>query len=190
MNKCLIVVDMVNGFVREGVLHDTNIARIIPGQIELIKETLDEGNMVIFVKDTHFKNAAEFERFGNTEHCVRGTSECELVDELKEYEDRPETISVEKNSTNFMEAPKFRMIMDSNQAINNFEIVGCCTDICVFNGAMGLANYLDEHNRKHNIVVYEDLVATYSEDERQDYVKASKLLMEQQGIKVLKRVMK
>ena len=36
---CLIVVDMVNGFVREGVLHDPNISKIIPRQIELIKET-------------------------------------------------------------------------------------------------------------------------------------------------------
>ena len=35
--KCLIVVDMVNGFVREGVLHDKEIERIIPNQIKLIK---------------------------------------------------------------------------------------------------------------------------------------------------------
>ena len=38
--RCLIVVDMVNGFVREGVLHDDSIANIIPTQIKLIKETL------------------------------------------------------------------------------------------------------------------------------------------------------
>ena len=31
---------MVNGFVREGVLHDEEIARIIPEQIKLIKEAL------------------------------------------------------------------------------------------------------------------------------------------------------
>ena len=35
--KALIVVDMVNGFVREGVLHDDNISRVIPRQIELIE---------------------------------------------------------------------------------------------------------------------------------------------------------
>lgn len=188
MNRCLIVVDMVNGFVREGVLHDTNIAKIIPGQIELIKERLAEGDLVIFIKDTHSKDSVEFDRFGNTEHCVRGTNECELVDEFIEFEKLPETISIEKNSTSFMEAPRFRKLMDTNLVMNDFEIIGCCTDICVINGAMGLANYLDEHNRKHNIVVYEDLIATYSENEREDYVKASKLLMEQQGIKVLKRV--
>ena len=50
---CLIVVDMVNGFVREGVLHDEDIARIIPRQIELIKEFEAEGKLIIFIKDTH-----------------------------------------------------------------------------------------------------------------------------------------
>ena len=32
---CLIVVDMVNGFVREGVLHDPKIADIIPAETKL-----------------------------------------------------------------------------------------------------------------------------------------------------------
>ena len=39
----LIVVDMVNGFVKEGVLHDENIADIIPRQIELIREAKTNG---------------------------------------------------------------------------------------------------------------------------------------------------
>ena len=39
---CLVVVDMVNGFVREGVLHDEEIASIIPRQIELIKDAKNE----------------------------------------------------------------------------------------------------------------------------------------------------
>ena len=90
--KCLIVVDMVNGFVREGVLHDDNISKIIPRQIELIKENQLEGNLIIFIKDTHDENAIEFKRFGNTKHCVRGTREADLVDELKFYENIENTI--------------------------------------------------------------------------------------------------
>ena len=71
--KCLIVVDMVNGFVREGVLHDERIARIIPNQVELIKKNQEERELTIFIKDTHDVDAVEFKRFGNTKHCVRGT---------------------------------------------------------------------------------------------------------------------
>ena len=184
---CLIVVDMVNGFVREGVLHDKNIAKVIPRQIELIKEFEDQGKLVVYIKDTHTEESVEFERFGNTTHCLQGTKEAELVDELKEYETSPNAISVEKNSTSFMESPAFRELMDNWKTMREFDIVGCCTDICVVNGAIGLANYLDEHNRKHIIRVHEDAIATYGEEDRKEYVDAAKLLMEQQGIKLVKK---
>ena len=83
---CLIVVDMVNGFVREGVLHDEEIGKIIPRQIELIKEAKANGKLIIFIKDTHKKGSVEFNRFGDTEHCLENTEESELVKELKEFE--------------------------------------------------------------------------------------------------------
>ena len=184
---CLIVVDMVNGFVREGVLHDENISKVIPRQIELIKEFEANGKLIVFIKDTHTKDSVEFERFGNTEHCLQYTNESELVDELREFEDSPNAISIEKNSTSFMEAPAFRELMENWESMREFDIVGCCTDICVVNGSIGLANYLDERNRKHIIRVHEDAIATYGEKDRQEYVKAAKLLMEQQGIQLVKK---
>lgn len=185
--KCLIVVDMVNGFVREGVLHDKKIARIIPRQIELIEEYLKEGNLVILVKDTHYKNATEFKRFGNTEHCIKGTSEAELVDELKKYETMDNVISIEKNSTSYMEAPQFRKLINNLSSIKEIDVIGCCTDICDFNGTMALANYCDEWNKNVEIRVHQDAVATYAEDERKKYVDAAYLLMEQQGIQLVKK---
>ena len=148
---CLIVVDMVNGFVRDGALHDEEIAKVIPRQIELIKEAKHSGRLIVFIKDTHDKDAVEFERFGNTKHCVEGEVEAELVDELKEFENLEDTISIPKNSTCFMEAPLFRELMEREVEMNDFDIVGCCTDICVVNGAIALANYLDQNNRKHKI---------------------------------------
>jgi len=184
---CLIVVDMVNGFVREGVLHDEEIAKIIPRQIELIKEAHEQGKLVIFIKDTHQEDSVEFVRFGNTKHCVKNTSESELVEELKPYENQENTISIEKNSTSFMEAPDFRKLMEYQTELQEFDIVGCCTDICVVNGTIALANHLDEYNIPHTIRVHEDGIATYSEKERQEYVDAAKLLMKQQGIELVKK---
>ncbi|MBR2711238.1 MAG: cysteine hydrolase [Bacilli bacterium] len=183
---CLIIVDMVNGFVREGALHDEEIARVIPRQIELIKEAKNAGKAIVFIKDTHDENAAEFDRFGGA-HCVRGTKEAEIVDELKPFVEAEDTFVIEKNSTSFMEAPKFREFIEQHQELNEFDIAGCCTDICDFNGAMGLANYLDQWNRLHTIRVHEDAIATYAEDARQEYVDAAKLLMKQQGIQLVKK---
>ena len=184
---CLIVVDMVNGFVREGVLHDEKIANVIPRQIELIRQAKNEGKLIVFIKDTHDKDAVEFERFENTKHCVEGDREAELVDELKPFEYLNDTISIPKNSTCFVEAKVFRELMEWEKEMNEFDIVGCCTDICVANGAIALANLLDEENRKHKIRVHKDAVATYDEDNRKEYVDAANLLMKQQGIELVKK---
>ena len=184
---CLVVVDMVNGFVREGMLHDEEIAKTISRQIELIKEAKKEGKLIVFIKDTHDVDSAEFERFGDLPHCLRDTSESELVSELKVFENGEDTISIEKNSTNFMEAPEFRELMEHEVDMNEFDIVGCCSDICVFDGAMGLAGYLDQNNRRHVIRVHEDAIATYAENDRKNYVEAAKLLAEQHGIQYVKK---
>ena len=186
--RCLIVVDMVNGFVREGVLHDEKIARIIPEQIKLIKEALaSEDTLVIFIKDTHNKDSKEFKRFGNTYHCFRGTKEAEIVDELKPYLEDEDTFVFEKNSTSFMEAPDFRKIVKELNNVEEYGICGCCTDICVVNGAIGLANYNDQWNRDVTVKAYKDAIATYGENIRQNYIDAAYLLMEQQGIQLVKR---
>ena len=185
---CLIVVDMVNGFVEEGVLHDKEIKKTVKRQIELIKEAKQAGKLIVFIKDTHTKDSTEFERFGNTAHCLENDSESELIKELQKFENDEDTISIRKNSTSFMEAPEFRELMKQQTNMKEFDIVGCCTDICVANGTIALANYLDEHNRRHTIRVHEDAIATYAEAARQNYVEAAKLLMEQQGIQLVKKI--
>lgn len=183
----LIVVDMVNGFVNEGVLHDKNIRKIVPRQLELLEEAEKKGSLIILVKDTHNKNATEFKRFGNTTHCIQGTSEAELIDELKPFEQKGNVITVEKNSTSLMESPEFREIVKQAENLKEVNFVGCCTDICVFNGAMGLANYYDQWNRDVTINVHEDAIATYSEDERGEYIESAKLLMKLQGINLVSK---
>ena len=187
---CLIVVDMVNGFVEEGVLHDKEIKKVVKRQIELIKEAKQSGKLIVFIKDTHTKDSTEFERFGNTNHCLENTFESELIDELKTFENDKDIISIKKNSTSFMESPEFRKLMEHEKEMNEFDVIGCCTDICVANGTIALANYLDEHNRKHEIRVHEDAIATYAENERQEYVDAAKILMKQQGIQLVKKINK
>lgn len=183
----LIVVDMVNGFVNEGVLHDKNIRKIVPRQLELLEEAEKKGSLIILVKDTHNNNATEFKRFGNTTHCIQGTSEAELIDELKPFEQKDNVITVEKNSTSLMESPEFREIVKQAKNLKEVNFVGCCTDICVFNGAMGLANYYDQWNRDVTINVHEDAIATYSEEDREEYVQSAKLLMKQQGINLVSK---
>lgn len=183
----LIVVDMVNGFVNEGVLHDKNIRKIVPRQLELLEEAEKKGSLIILVKDTHNNTATEFKRFGGKPHCVKGTKEAELIDELKPFEQKDNVITVEKNSTSLMESPQFREIVRQAENLKEVNFVGCCTDICVFNGAMGLANYYDQWNRDVTIHVHEDAIATYSEEDRGEYIESAKLLMKLQGINLVSK---
>lgn len=187
--KCLIVVDMVNGFVKEGILHDKHIKGIIPRQEEIINDYLKEGELVVFIKDTHTKDSAEFKRFGNTNHCLYKTSESELVSELEKYENMSNVVSIQKNSTSFMESPAFRNLVKEAKNLKEVDVVGCCTDICVANGTIGLANYYDEWNRNVDIRVNLDAIDTYHSDmhNREKYTQASLLLMEQQGIQLVKK---
>lgn len=183
----LIVVDMVNGFAKKGDLADPKIGDVVPRQIELIKEAKANGYLIVFIKDTHKEDSVEHKRFNGSKHCVENSGEELVIDELKEYEDLEDTISIPKNSTSYMEAPEFRELISEATNIERVDVVGCCTDICVANGTIGLANYFDQWNRDVEIRVHEDAIATFLEEDRQNYVDAAKLLMAQQGIKLVKK---
>ena len=181
----LIVVDMVNGFVYNGPLHDIECSKIIPRQKEIIDDYLDNGDLVVFIKDTHTKDSTEFSRMPI--HCLENTDESELVPELREYVGRDNVITINKNSTSFNEAPEFRELITNLVNLKRVDEIGVCTDICDFNGIMGLANRLNQENRDVSIYVHEDAVATFNETERSEYVEAAKLLMKQQGINIIRK---
>ena len=85
--EVLIVVDMVNGFAREGMLASPLVDAIVPNVVEYVEEAKKENRLIIFIKDTHDKDSVEFRRFGDEPHCLRGTREAQLVDELVPYEE-------------------------------------------------------------------------------------------------------
>ena len=183
--RVLIVVDMVNGFVYNGPLHDIECSKIIPRQKEIIDDYLDNGDLVVFIKDTHTKDSTEFSRMPI--HCLENTDESELVPELREYVGRDNVITINKNSTSFNEAPEFRELITNLVNLKRVDEIGVCTDICDFKGIMGLANRLNQENRDVSIYVHEDAVATFNETERREYVEAAKLLMKQQGINIIRK---
>ncbi len=190
----LIEVDMVNGFVREGALADKHIEGTIANQVALIKQYKEEGNLVIFIKDTHTENSVEHDRFGEALHCIKGTKEAELIDELKPYENTENTISIEKNSTSYIwaeneDGTKFLDVLEGLENVGEVEVVGCCTDICITNGVLPMMNYFDQKNRRVNVILYEDAIDTYGIPgihDRKQYEDAAYLLLKQQGAKVKK----
>ena len=183
--KLLIVVDMVNGFAKKGNMADPNIQHITPECERLVKEFLEKGYQVIYITDCHKENCNEFLKF--PVHCVEGTDEAEMVDALKKYQDR--VIVIKKNSTSAMFAPGFMDIINQMTALEEVVIIGCCTDICVQNLAIPLANYFDEMDRPVRITVPMNAVETYNAPyhPRDEYNEMAFKFMKQTGINIVER---
>ena len=184
MEKLLIVVDMIKGFVTEGAMHDEGIGKIIPALENYINEYNKEESKVVFIKDTHDENAVEFKSF--PPHCLRGTSESELVNEFMKYEKEDNTF--EKNSTSAMFAPGFIDYIDSLTDLKEIVIGGCCTDICVLNLAIPLKTYLNQKDRDVDIIVPKSIVETYHIDgvhDRDEYNNMAFKFLSLSGIKVI-----
>ena len=137
MARALIVVDMQNGFLKEGNLASDECLAVLPAVVSEIDRALDDGELVIFTADTHEVDDAEFEMF--PEHCVRGTHEAELVDELQPYLDRPNVLRVVKRRYSAL----FETELEGHlhrYGIDDVRICGVCTDICVLHTAADLRN--------------------------------------------------
>lgn len=178
--KLLIVVDMVNGFIREGAMADSYIENIIGNIENLVRQNIDG---TIFIKDCHEKDAIEFNSYPI--HCLKGTSESELVEELKKYATNDNTY--EKNSTSAMYAEAFLSDVDNMKNLKQVTIVGCCTDICVLNLAIPLNNYFNQKNRNIEIIVPKNAVETFNSEthKREEYNEMAFKLMAQAGVKVV-----
>lgn len=158
IKNMLVVIDMVKGFVDEGTLAAPSIKRVIPRQLELLEEYKnDENGLNVFVRDTHDEDSIEFITF--PPHCLRGTAETEVTDDLKAYVDG--AADFEKNSTNFMLAPGVMEFFNKLDNLEKVAFVGCLSEVCVKNAAITARNYFDQTNRDVEVGVYEDAIDTF-----------------------------
>lgn len=183
--KVLVVVDMVNGFVKEGNMADPKISHIIPECERLVSKFLEDGYEVIYITDCHKEGCNEFSKF--PVHCLEGTSESQVVDELLKYIE--DTIVIKKNSTSAMFAKGFMDIINQMKDLEEVVAIGCCTDICVQNLVIPLANYFDEKDRKVKITVPVNAVETYDAPyhPHDEYNDNSFKFMRQNGINLVER---
>ncbi|TYQ16661.1 UNVERIFIED_CONTAM: nicotinamidase-related amidase [Acetivibrio alkalicellulosi] len=152
----LIIVDMINGFTREGALKSPRIEKIIPQIANLSKMCNDNGIIKLAFADCHTNASPEFDAY--PPHCIKGSCEVEIVDELKEIGGYT---LISKNSTNgFLEEDFFKWLMD-NKNIDTFIITGDCTDICIQQFAITLKTWFNMKNKKARVIVPINAVETY-----------------------------
>ena len=157
----LTIIDVNNGFARIGDIHSPNVEKLIPEIVKITEACLDKGIRVVAYTDCHNKNATEFKNYAK--HCIKGSKETELVDELKAFEDK--ILVLNKNSTNgFISNNAFEKLkeVDPNFEIpKNHIIIGCVTDICVYQYTISLKAFINEHNIDSRIIIPTNGVDTF-----------------------------
>ena len=125
MNKTLIVVDMQKDFI-DGALGTKEALAIVDNVKAKIAEYEKQGGQIIFTRDTHQTNYLETNEGKNlpVEHCIEGTDGWELWDGLEV----PGAICINK--------PTFGYLGWKEYDLEEVELVGLCTDICVVSNAL------------------------------------------------------
>lgn len=178
MKKMVFVIDMINGFCKEGALADPKIMGIVP---ELHKYLEEYEGEKIEVRDSHPEDALEFQTF--PVHCKKDSYESDGIMELKDV--LTDSKLFLKNSTCALFAPGMMEYLKEEKP-EEIVVTGCCTDICVLNFVLALKNFFNQENINCNIIVYKDLVDTYDapNHNRNEYNEMAFTLMAQAGILV------
>jgi len=158
MKRVLIVVDMLRGFLEEGkpLFCGQDARKIIPFVTSKVGEFVKMGEQVIFLTDSHAPDDAEFKMF--PPHCIAGTDEAELIEELRPFKDKG--IVVPKSRYSGFYKTSLADIL-TNLEPDIVEVVGVCTNICVLYTVEGL------RNREYTVVVHRQGVASFDEKAHQ-----------------------
>jgi nicotinamidase-related amidase len=158
-NTVLVIIDMVNGFVREGALQSSRIEELVPGILNLSQKCGELGIQEIAFADSHTEKSPEFEAY--PVHCIKDTFEADIVEELKSEGGYK---LINKNSTNGFLQDEFQDWLRKNSSVDTFIVTGDCTDICVQQFAITLKTWFNMQDRKSRVIVPVNAVETYDFD--------------------------
>ena len=126
--KYLIVVDMQKDFIN-GSLGSKLAEKIVPDVVEKVKNF---DGKVIYTRDTHFADYMQTQEGKKlpVPHSINDTDGWQICDELKDYANDV----VDKITFGSVDLPG--ILKDYGNEIDEIELCGLCTDICVISNAM------------------------------------------------------
>lgn len=125
MKKTLIVIDMQKDFI-DGALGTKEAQSIVENVKKKIAQYRENGDEIIFTRDTHQQNYLDTNEGKHlpVAHCIEGTEGWQIPEELEV----PGAIYINK--------PSFGYTKWEEYALEEVELVGLCTDICVVSNAL------------------------------------------------------
>jgi nicotinamidase-related amidase len=149
--KALLVIDMLKDFINpDGALYCGETSReIIPFIREKIVEFHKNGDLVIFLCDSHEEDDLEFKMF--PKHSVRGSEGAQIIDELPVGK---KDVVIQKTRYSSFYGTNLDVVLKES-SISESHVVGVCTSICVMD-TVG-----DLRNRDYTVIVYKKGVADF-----------------------------
>jgi nicotinamidase-related amidase len=173
--KALVVVDMLNDFVRPGApLEVPETRAILPALRRRIRKARREGELVVYVCDSHRKEDPEFARMGWPPHAVEGTPGAGVVPSLAP---EPGDVVVEKKTYSGFHRTALDKVL-RRHGVRHLALTGCVTNICILFIAAEAAI------RGYDATVDERFVAGLS---RKDHAFALDLMEKVFGVRVVRR---
>lgn len=125
MKKTLIVVDMQNDFI-DGALGTKEGEAIVSNVKNKIMNYQKNGDEIIFTRDTHQANYLSTNEGKHlpVEHCIEGTEGWKVREGL------------EVSGAIYIDKPSFGYMNWKDYNLEEVEIIGLCTDICVVSNAL------------------------------------------------------
>lgn len=125
MKKTLIVVDMQNDFI-DMALGTKEAVAIVPNVKAKIETYLAAGDEIIYTRDTRAENYLETPEGKKlpVPHCIRGTKGWEIAEGLY------------AEGCRIIDKPNFGWPRWDRENLEQVELVGLCTDICVVSNAL------------------------------------------------------
>lgn len=157
----IVSVDMIKGFTSLGPLSHPRVAALVPPIVRLVREAHVGGvRNFVFVQDAHPPDSPEFGAYPM--HCVEGTEEAEMVDELAALPFAERCFHViPKRSIDAAMGTALTDWLDAHPDIRCVITVGDCTDICLYALAMHLKVRANVHRHPYQVVVAADCANTY-----------------------------
>lgn len=136
--KVLCVIDMQNDFI-DGALGTAEAQAIVGNVADKIAFYRQNGDTVIFTRDTHYDNYELTQEGRNlpVPHCIKDTQGWQISSELI----TTDCIIIDKPSFGSVELGDYVAALDN---VEEIELIGLCTDICVISNAMILKAKLPE----------------------------------------------
>lgn len=150
MQRALLVIDMLNDFVKPGApLEVAHNREILPALQQRLQNARRDGTPVFFVSDAHAPDDLEFSRMGWSPHAIKGTAGAQVIAELAP---KPGEEQVEKTTysgfNGTMLEQKLRKL-----GIEELVLTGCVSNICI------LYTAADAVMKGYSVIVPTDCVA-------------------------------